>query len=162
MNLLHPNAQTTALQYIGENVPFEELGWGIDGVVYHIPARHAVVKVLATREKYDREIAVYRRLQAHNVTHVQQFSIPRLLNADDQIHVIEMSFVRPPFLLDFVQATLDSPQDFPDDAMSEWWAKLFDSFGEIQFPVVQSVFYHLIQRYGVYYYDLKPGNISFV
>lgn len=87
------------------------------------------------------------------------FAVPELVNWSDKLLVIEMSLVQPPFLLDFSQATLDEPRDFPDDVLEDWWARLAEDFGE-RLTVVQDVFYEL-QKFGVYYYDLAPRNVNF-
>ncbi len=73
--------------------------------------------------------------------------------------VIEMTLVQPPFLLDFAQSVLDEPLEFPE-GLDEWWERIAPDFGD-RFPIVQSVFYELQQKYGIYYYDLAPRNINF-
>jgi hypothetical protein len=159
MSILHPNAPKVAREYIGRGPALEALGYGIDGDVFHLPESHTVVKILATAEKFDREIVVYRRLKKRRVTAIQGFSVPQLLGYSARHNAIRMSFVRPPFLLDFVQTKLDQRPDFPE-GLDEWWDRLGAIFEE-RLPIVQSVFYELLNRHGIYYYDLKPGNLEF-
>ena len=94
------------------------------------------------------------------MTEVQGFSVPQLVASDRALTIIEMSIVKPPFLLDFAQTRLDEEPDFPE-GIDEWWERVRERFDDEQFPIVQSVFWELVQRYGIYYWDLKPGNIEF-
>ena len=71
-----------------------------------------------------------------------------------------MSVVRPPFLLDFAAAALDDPSDFTEDALSDWWDKVEADFGD-DFPTARDVFWGLVSKYGIYYWDLKPQNLRF-
>jgi len=48
------------------------------------------------------------------VTHFQGFAVPRLLRFDPSLHVIEMTIVQPPFLLDFAAARVDEESDLPE------------------------------------------------
>lgn len=60
---------------------------------------------------YEREINVYLRLRAHEVTHVGGHRVPILIDQDDELLAIEMTIVSPPFVLDFGGAYLDQPPD---------------------------------------------------
>ena len=64
-----------------------------------------------------------------------------------------------PFLLDFAGTSLDFPKEFTEDAQQLWWEGLRERFGD-DFHRAEDVFYGLIDRFGIYYYDLKPGNLS--
>jgi len=44
--------------------------------------------------------------------------------------------------------------------MEEWWDRVEQMFDE-RFAVVQSIYYELQDRFGIYYYDLAPRNINF-
>ena len=50
---------------------------------------------------------------------------------DESLLVIEMSIVRPPFLLDFAAATLDVEPDFPEGTLDDWWVLV--GTGEVGF-----------------------------
>ncbi len=52
---------------------------------------------------------------------IGRFVIPRLHKADPGLLIIEMSVVRPPFLIDFGKATVDDNQGWAPDLMSMWW-----------------------------------------
>jgi hypothetical protein len=68
--------------------------------------------------------------------------------------------VQPPFLLDFAQSELDTPRDFSDEAIQDWWERIAADFGD-RLDEVQSLFYELQNRYGIFYYDLAPRNVNF-
>ena len=86
--------------------------------------------------------------------------MPELLHYDDRRHVIEMSIVQPPYLLDFAQATLDSPPDFSDDALEMWRAEKAEQFGP-HWAFVEELMALLASSYGIYLIDVNPGNITF-
>ena len=151
-------AETVAKKYIGVDHLLKDLGSGAEGFVFPTPSATAV-KVFTYKEKFDRELAAYQRLREHNVLSVMGFAVPRLVDYDAHLLVIEMTMVQPPFLLDFAQSVLDRPLDFPE-GLEEWWERVAADFGD-RFPIVQSVFYELQQKYGIYYYDLAPRNINF-
>ena len=133
-------AEAVARRYIGVDQLLKLLGSGAEGFVYPSPSATAV-KVFTYREKFDTELAAYERLLRHNVIEVCGFAVPRLVNSDADLLVIEMTIVQPPFILDFAQSKLDTPPDFPE-GMDEWWERVAADFGE-RFPVVQSLFYEL-------------------
>src|SRR5688572_3017330 len=140
-------AEKAATDYIGIGHILKELGHGAEGFVFSSTSVTAI-KVFTHPEKYAAELAVYQRLRDSDVLDVLGFAVPRLINWSDRLLVIEMTIVQPPFLLDFSQATLDEPRDFPDDVLESWWAGLAEDFGT-RFPVVQDVFYAL-QNFGIY------------
>jgi hypothetical protein len=43
------------------------------------------------------------------------FNVPQLIGFDDELHVIEMTVVKRPFVLDFAAAYLDVRPEFPED-----------------------------------------------
>ena len=152
MNSYHSDADATACQYIGVDVPPERLGWGVDGAVYAHPSANTAVKVHRGQEGFARELAVYLRLADHGVTEfstaAHRFNVPVLQNYDEKLCVIEMSIVSKPFLLDFAAATLDDPRDYTDDALSGWWESIQSDFGE-DFNVARDVYWGLVNRYGI-------------
>ena len=122
------------------------------------PHEPSAIKIHTRLEKFDAELAVYRRLRRRKVTKVLGFNVPVLLRSDRSLQVLELSVVKPPFLLDFAGATLDNPRDFTEEAMSDWWDSVRDNFGD-DFSRARDVYWTLIQQFGIYYYDLKPGNL---
>ena len=148
MNILHPEAESIAREYIGTSGSLEELGYGVEGVVYPSLPASTAVKVHTQQEPFDKEIAVYKRLQQCGVIEIQGFAIPKLVNHDPRLRVIEMSIVKPPFLLDFAQIDLDRVPDF-SEGLDEWWERVRERCEE-KFLVVESVFWELQRRCGIY------------
>ena len=105
------------------------------------------------------ELAVYKRLSKYRVREFQGFAVPRLLRYSEPLQVIELSVVKAPCLLDFGAAKLDSPEGFTEDAMSDWWDRTREDFGD-DFERARDVYFGLIKQYGIYYYDLKPRNLQ--
>src|SRR6185312_9895220 len=106
------------------------------------------------------ELAAYKRLYARGVFDVIGMAIPRLVKFHSKHLVIEMSIVQPPFLLDFVQATIDRPFEFEAGGEEAWWQSVAMTFGD-RFELARDVFYALQQKTGIYYYDLAPRNMNF-
>lgn len=135
----------------------DRLGYGYDGIVF-ATGRKSVVKALRYEALYVRERDVYRRLENDGVHHVGRFMIPRLINADDRLWVLEMTTVSPPFALDFAGAYLDEPPDYPEEVYAVWLDEKREQFGD-DWPEVQSVMRQFAAM-GIYLADVKPGNIT--
>lgn len=136
----------------------KELGFGYDGIVFSTTCQSAM-KALRYEALYQRERDVYLRIEEHGVSEVAGgVMIPKLLHADDELWVVEMEVVSPPFVLDFAGAYLDFPPDFPDDVMERWRAEKREQFGA-DWPRVQDVMREF-RSMGIYLADVKPGNIT--
>jgi hypothetical protein len=135
------------------------LGAGKDGTVYDTNLDTAV-KLHAVAENYLRERDVYLRLLDCDVTRVCGLSVPILRNYDDQLLIIEMTTVAPPYLLDFASAWLDKPPDFPPEVLDEWHERLRESFGD-RFTDILGVLEALARDAGVYMLDIHPHNVKF-
>jgi hypothetical protein len=151
-------AEETAKKYLGVSTLPAVLGFGSEGLVFPT-MRQSAVKVFSYEEKFLAELAAYRRLEERHVTSVLGFKIPELIGASLELMVIEMTIVRPPYLLDFSQAKIDEEEDFPE-GLDEWWGRLEELFGS-NLPRVQAVFHELRRLTGISYYDLAPRNINF-
>src|SRR5688572_11352035 len=137
MDSRRQTAEDTARRYIGVDRLLKELGSGAEGFVFPSPNATAV-KVFTYPEKFERELAAYERLREHDVSRILGFAVPRLVNYDRDLLVIEMTIVEPPFLLDFAQSVLDEPLDFPE-GLDEWWERIAPDFGN-RLSIVQDVF----------------------
>ncbi|MEZ6060712.1 MAG: hypothetical protein R3C19_10145 [Planctomycetaceae bacterium] len=135
------------------------LGQGFDGVVVRTNVKTAL-KALAFEPLYQKERDVYLRLREHQVQEIMGFSVPVMFAFDDDLWVIEMEVVTPPYVLDFAGAYLDRRPDFPDDVMEEWQADKLEQFGEERWSVVRSLMAHFA-RMGIHLADVKPGNVTF-
>src|SRR5688572_17802578 len=94
------------------------LGSGIDGRVW--PSnRGTAVKVLERQHNYLLERECYQRLHAVEVTDLRGFAVPELVDFDDELLVVEMTIVSPPFLLDFGKVHLDRRPEFSTETVAE-------------------------------------------
>jgi hypothetical protein len=134
------------------------LGFGKDGSVWNT-ADATAIKVYGRIDAYERERDVYARLAQHGVSEVSGHAIPRVLNTAEDLHVIEMLIVQPPFVLDFATAKLDEPMEFPEEIMGEWAARKREEFGK-NWPKVVWILREL-ERMEIYMLDVHPGNIKF-
>lgn len=136
------------------------LGYGKDGTVFSTSLATAV-KVHVYRESYERELAGYRRLRDYEVIEVLGHNVPRLLGCDDQLRVIEMTIVRPPFLLDFASAYVGAEApDFSDEVLEQWREEKMERFGQ-NWAAVEAVLHFLQTRFGIHLMDVHPANITF-
>ncbi len=136
------------------------LGAGIDGCVWRT-SRPSALKLCERDKSFRDEVESYLRLQEYEVRRLHDFAVPRLIDWDEQLMAIEISIVSPPFLLDFGKVYLDSPPPYWNDAeiMGHWHAEGRENFGERWNKVLSLI--GLLQKYGIWYIDPKPGNIMF-
>jgi hypothetical protein len=134
----------------------KSLGFGTDGGVWSTD-RSTAIKVFSRAKNYATELESYRRLKEAGITNLVGFAVPELFGCDDELLVIEMSLVKPPFVLDFGKVYLDRPPDFSSEVMNDWHTAQKELWGEF-WPTVRSVLGRL-QALGIYHIDPKPGNI---
>jgi hypothetical protein len=134
------------------------LGDGEDGSVWK-SSRKTAVKALERERNYGIELECYQRFKENKITTIQGFSVPQLIGFDDKLWIIEMGIVTAPYILDFAKSWLDRPADYTDETLSDWDAQGSELF-EDRWPQVRSLLTSL-KRFGIYYYDAKPGNIRF-
>ena len=130
------------------------LGFGQDGHVWATNQRTAI-KAYERLDNYRREVACYQRLAENNIQKIEIFITPKLLGQDEELRVIEMSIVPPPYFLDFGKAHLDQPFDFEAGAYEEWEEDYSSRYEPDQWPIVKQAIAQL-QLLGIYYYDAKP------
>ena len=82
------------------------LGYGTDGNVYPTN-RNSAVKALKLEKTYLCERNCYQRLAERGVERIEGLSVPRLIDFDDGLLVVEIEIVQPPYVLDFGKAYLD-------------------------------------------------------
>lgn len=136
-----------------------QLGFGKDGIVLSTSAATAV-KLFGQREIFEREWACYLRLMEAGTHEVLGHQVPQLRGVDEDVLVIEMTIVRPPFVLDFASAYLDVPPDFPPEVIDEWQQTKQEEFGANWGQVVM-LLEMLQEQFGIYLLDVHPGNITF-
>jgi hypothetical protein len=159
--ILIPNARLYAGRHQLEVA--ERLGSGKDGIVMVANRKtkpaDVAIKVLHWDELYQREKKVYERLKGLGITTVLGFNVPQLIGCDDDLHVLEMTIVKRPFVLDFAGAYLDVRPEFPKDIWDDWESDKREQFGE-RWPKVQAVLDEF-EALGIYLLDVSPGNIGF-
>ena len=99
-----------------------KLGFGWDGTVF-ATSRQSAIKMFKHERLYQRERDVYLRLDEQRVVRILGFEVPQLIDFDDDLWVVEMTIVSPPFVLDFAGAYLDQKPDFPPEVMADWAAE---------------------------------------
>lgn len=134
------------------------LGGGQDGLVM-VTSRQTAVKSFIHSELYRREKAVYLRFQEKGFAQANEFEVPRLIEFDDGLWIIEMTIVSPPFIVDFAGATLNSRSSVFDDAeiTREWLRDKQEEF-EGDWPAVKRALWKF-EGIGVYLNDVSPRNI---
>lgn len=131
-------------------------GWGVDAVVWQA-SDDRILKVFRHASQYVQEQSVYRHLQERNVRKLQGFRIPDVVDVDDELWVLGLTFVRPPYILDFAAATLGSQPAGFDPDNTEWLAEQSRKFGR-DWPDVKRLL-DALRQYGVHYTDVHTQNI---
>lgn len=139
------------------------LGFGIHGMVFategNVESGASALKVHENREPFLRERDVYERLAERGVVEICGFSVPQVIGWDDELLAIEMTVVKPPFVLDFAGAYLDWPPEFPEEVWEERLSKWREEFGD-DWATVQSILGEL-EDMGIHMLDPSPANIRF-
>lgn len=156
----HAEARYRAKLYAERNelIIEGELGAGFDGVVLRTKSRSAI-KAFRYAELYRSELAVYFRLQEHNVGKLLGFAVPEIIRHDESLWVLEMEIVRPPFIVDFAAASVDNPRSTSDYDLEAWEAEKQEQFEE-HWPTVQDIIREF-RKFGIYLNDVNPNNIVF-
>ena len=119
-------------------IQFERaLGAGTDGAIWKTD-RHSAVKAFERQTNYRPEVECYNRLASAGVTEIDGFAVPRLIGASDDLWVIEIEIVTPPFLLDFGKVHLDRPPDYSVEVLDEDEERCREIF-EDRWPRVKSL-----------------------
>lgn len=132
------------------------LGAGYDGTVF-ATNRKSAIKALNWSELYQCERNIYFRLEQHQIRKIVGCNVPRLMSYDDDLWVLEMTIVSPPYVLDFAGARLDHTNDYPPDIRRQWEREKRIQFGSNWQYVPRIVV--AFQRMGIYLSDLNPGNV---
>ncbi len=138
------------------------LGQGTQGTVYAVQdstGRQAAVKFHGRQIAYQRERDVYLRLKHLDVTDIAGHRVPVLINSDDELLVLEMTIVSPPFALDFGGAYRDKPPDYSEQVWADWMEEKRETF-EDNWPAVETILADF-RLLGIYIADVNPRNIRF-
>ncbi len=133
-----------------------QLGEGTDGAVWLTQHRTAV-KAFFSERQFKAELGCFLRLEKHQVTSIFGYAIPRLIDADQTLLVIEMTTVEPPYLLDFGKAYLDLKPEYTSHQWSDLYNRVRQIYGDRYEEVMRVV--TGLQQYGIYYYDITLNNV---
>ncbi len=136
------------------------LGQGKDGGVWVTNVGHAI-KAHERPESYRAERNAYMRFRDVGLDEVNGFAVPTLMGHDDELLVIEMTVVTPPFVVDFASAAIDVDPELIEDEGHTLADLVRERFGDDWAQVVLDVREELIARAGVYLSDLHGHNIKF-
>jgi hypothetical protein len=140
------------------------LGFGIHGTVFALESNRdlpgaSALKIHNSLQPYGREREIYERLAEHGVDQILAFHVPQIIAFDDALLALEMTIVKPPFVLDFAGAWLDFPPTFSDEVWEDWTRKNEEQFGP-DWPMAQMILGDL-QDLGIHMLDPSPSNIRF-
>ena len=134
------------------------LGVGTDGAVWET-SRGTAIKVFEREKSYYLEYGCYERFSEYGITVIEGLEVPQYIGSSDELLVIEMSMVKPPFLLDFAKVRIDRPPDFSAEVIRDAETKGIEEFGDNWWRVKDAM--RTLESYGIYYLDPRPGNIMF-
>lgn len=158
MTQLRAKAVERASQFLQTELPLESLGYGVSGFVFAAPDHLSAVKAHHYAEAYSTELQAYKLLRKkYRSINLLGLNIPKLLGNDDDLSVIQMSIVKPPFLLDFAGVKFADP-GFSGETNAEIREAIVEQFGRdahIPFAV-----YERLKQIGIYYLDLRPSNLN--
>lgn len=159
MNQLTPRDRATAYcRKVDSSPDFANLlGTGQEGSVWPT-SNGTAIKVFDRERNFNSELRCYQILEEHGVFEIAGFTIPHLVASDARLLVVEMSIVAPPFILDFGKAYVHRRPDF-DAATMEYYEQERIEMFEGNWDLVRSAVSSL-ERFGIYYWDARPGNID--
>jgi hypothetical protein len=130
---------------------------GKDGAVLFSTMR--AIKGFYRRRQFELELACYQRLMERKAPEqICGFWVPRMIDFDATLEVIEMELVSPPYCLDFGTAYVDH---VPDYFRSYTLTGIERLFGRDRAKQVMSLLRELSMKYGISYADANPKNITF-
>jgi len=143
------------------------LGFGKDGTVFSTIGSSrdvTAVKLFVRADLFERELAVYRRLTERGVagtSRVCGHNIPRLIDHDRDLLIVELSIVSRPFVLDFAGGYLDDTgPKFDEEIQAMALARWRERFGD-KWPRARQIIFAFAQM-GIDLTDPSPTNIGFV
>ena len=140
----------------------DKLGDGVHGIVFKAEDQSlpyfCAIKCHRSETDYLRERDIYLRLRENKVSDIRGCAVPQFIGFDDELFILEMTFVTRPFVLDFGGAFLDRPPEFSEEVLADWHAQKIEEFDE-RWPEVQAIL-RILETFGVFMIDVHPGNIS--
>lgn len=137
----------------------QEIGHGTQGIVYQTSVNTAI-KVYDLFDGYARERDVYFRLKRRSLDCIRSFKIPRILDSDDNLFILEMSIVHTPCILDFGGAYLDDIPGHIQLRDEEWELSKKEEFGE-NWDEAKAIIKEIEFKADIWLVDINTGNIKF-
>jgi len=141
----------------------KQIGFGIHGKVFALQHRGAqyvtVAKIFEEESPYERERDVYFRFTDLGITEIGRFSVPILIDYDDELLILQMTTVERPFCLDFASAYLDELPTYFPPFDENWHLDKENQFGSEDWPEVLAVVREL-ESLGILQTDVSPSNIA--
>jgi hypothetical protein len=135
----------------------DRLGNGQDGAVWKTD-KNSAVKAFYHESNYRTELRCYQRLRDHRIEDICGLEVPVLVDHDDELRVIEMDIVEPPYILDFGKAYIDEPPPYSATELATWQREWIRYFPRQDLPKIRLVLAKL-RGIGIDYVDPKPSNI---
>lgn len=135
------------------------LGWGQDGTVWKTTVPTAV-KAFHRPLNYEVEKACYQRLAEKKLRSIDGLALSRMIDFADELQVIELEIVTPPYLLDFGKAYIDQKAPYDATQLTEYKNMIGELFGD-DYPRVLKITRLLWSLCQIDYIDAKPANICF-
>jgi hypothetical protein len=106
----------------------EFLGGGQDGDVWK-STRPSAIKAFHYERTYQAEINAYQRLRYYGVREILEMAVPRLIDWDERLHIVEVDIVTPPYIIDFGKCYLDSPPDYSPEVWQDYHVEQLELLG---------------------------------
>ena len=120
----------------------------------------SAVKALTFEKLFQRERDAYVRLKKHDIQRIGIFNIPSLINVDESLWIIEMTFVAAPYVVDFAGAYVDTPPPYYwDSDMIQARESCSDHYGS-DWADVAMLLDELREKHGIFLNDIRPRNIK--
>ncbi|MCC7424900.1 MAG: hypothetical protein IT428_31905 [Planctomycetaceae bacterium] len=119
------------------------------------------MKAFERQPHYETEREAYRRIRKARLQKAGPFNIPELVRFDDDLWIIEMTVVNPPFMLDFAGAYIDRRHPFDDETMEAMHEAGEEVYGKERWEIVQEALSTLFGKTGIRLIDVHPGNVRF-
>jgi len=100
-------------------------------------SQKTALKIFLYEQLYRQERDVDLRFRDRKVSQIDRFQLPRVVDFDEVLLIVEMTIVSPPFILDFAGVRLDVPIEFEPEIIAEWLAEKQEQF-EVDWPTVRS------------------------
>ncbi len=160
--MANPEESNEAIQFyaISRGISIDDsdsIGFGQDGAVWR-SSRKTAIKVLERERTYINERDAYLRLREENVTHLGIFAVPSLVDYNDQLWIVEMAIVTPPYLLDFGKAYVDRDSPYTPEQKEESLELCRELFEPDDWELIEEALLDL-RLLGIEYLDIKPANI---